>query len=167
MYFDSFKPIYFVVADTEPQNPPRTFNELRQRCDEIKDLIPAQGDNKIFAEKIFTFFKDCELITRANINFLNNKNACDRYFHCTMNPLGGVLRKAGLPMKTGVTRRYYSSKNRGRAVVCEGEVYYISSQWYETFANQNKAAFYNWVVNKALENFAIPKNLQTRELLWF
>lgn len=167
MYFDSFKPIYFVVADTDRQNPPRTFAELRQRCDEIKDCIPSQGNNTRFAEKIFTFFKDCGLITRANVNFLSSKNSCDRFFHCTMNPLGGVLRKAGLPMKTGVTNRYYCSKNRGRAVVCEGEVYYISSQWFETFANQNKAAFYNWVVNEALENFGISKNLQTRELLWF
>ena len=167
MYYDSFKPIYFTVADTDLQNPPRTFSELEQRCNEIKNYIPAQGDNKIFAEKIFTFFKDCGLITRANVAFLSDKYSCDKFFHCAMNPLGGVLRRSGLPMKTGVTRRYYSSKNRGRAVICEGEIYYISSQWFDTFANQNKAAFYNWVVQKALENLGVSRNLQTRTLLWF
>ena len=164
MYLNFFKPIYFVVSDTDPQYPPRTFEELRRRCDEIKREIPAKGDNKLFTEKLFTFFKDCGLITWENIALLSDKIRCDREFHCAMNPLGGVLRKEDLPM--GNPKRYYCTKNRGRAVACDGFVYYISSQWYDTYANTNKAEFYNWVVNRALVNLGVPQNLQTRGLLY-
>lgn len=169
MYYDFFKPFYFVVTDTAPKYSPKTFEEFRKRCDEIKSLIPAQGDNTVFAEKIFTFFKDCGLITGANVAFLSDKNSCNRVFRYTMNPLGGVLRKKGLSMQTGNTSRtlrYYCTKNRGRAVICEDVVFYISSQWYDTDNNQNKAEFYNWVVNKALINLSFPQNLQSRGLFY-
>ena len=165
MYYDNFKPIYFTVADTDPKFPPETFEELRQRCNEIKAELHAHGDNTAFAEKIFTFFKDCGLITRTNIAFLSDKYSCDREFHCTMNPLGGVLRRDGLSM--GNPKRYYCSKNKGRAVIFEYEIYYITSQWYAPgMSNPTKPEFYNWVVNKALVNLGIPQNLQARELLY-
>ena len=164
MYYDNFKPIYFTVADTDPKFPPETFEELRQRCNEIKREIPARGDNKIFAEKIFTFFKDCGLITRANVNFLSDSYSCKRTFYFPMNPVGGILRKDGLSM--GSPAKYYCSKNKGRAVVFEDVVYYISSYWFDSQTNTNKAEFYNWVVNKALVNLGIQQNLQARELLY-
>lgn len=60
--------VQFVVSDTDPQYPPKTFEELKRRCDEIKREIPSKGDNKPFAEKLFTIFKDCGLITWENKN---------------------------------------------------------------------------------------------------
>lgn len=164
MHFNFFRPIYFTVADTDPQNPPKTFEEFRERCDDIKREIPAQGDNKSFAEKIFTFFKDCGLITPANVAFLSNSFSCRREFFYPMNPLGGVLRKVGLSMGNPV--RYYCSKNKGRAVICAGEVYYISNYWYDNAINTNKAEFYNWVINRALVNLDVPQDLRARKLLY-
>ena len=145
--------IYFVVSDTQPQNTPRTRAEFLSRCHEIEALLPAQGDNVAFVEAIFTFFRDCGLITRDNIEILSDKYRCKRTFSCTMNPLGGVLRRASLLTSRSGVRRYYCTKNRGRAVICEGEVYYISNDWYEmSAARPTKNIFYDWVLQKAYAN---------------
>lgn len=147
--------IYFVVSDTQPQNTPRTRAEFLSRCHEIEALLPAQGNNVAFVEAIFTFFRDCGLITRDNIELLSDKYRCNRTFSCNMNPLGGVLRREGLPMSTGRTLRYYCTKNRGRAVICQGEVYYISNDWYAmSAARPTKNIFYDWVLQKAYAKFA-------------
>ncbi|MBR2774938.1 MAG: hypothetical protein IKD73_08150 [Selenomonadaceae bacterium] len=150
----------FVVADTDPQYTPRTFEELKQCCDDIKREIPAKGNNKVFVEKLFTFFKDCGLITLANVAFLNDSFSCRKEFYYPMNPVGGILRKKGLSM--GSPGKYYKK----RAVVCEHEIYYISNYWYDNATNTNKAEFYNWVVNKALVKLDVPQNLQARGLLY-
>ena len=170
--FENFyrrRQIYFVVSDKDPQNPPKTFDELKQRCDAIKTQIPSQGKNTGFVELIFMFFKDCGLITRSNVAFLSNKELCDDIFQCTMNPLGGVLQREGLPMVSSRTNRYYCTKNRGRAVECDGEIYFITSQWYgPEDSNPTKVEFYNRVVQMALKNLPphIADDPRTRELYW-
>ena len=91
----------FVVADTDTQNPPETFEELRVRCDDIKLWIPKpekriQGNNTIFTVLTFTLFKDLNFINRKTVEKLNDANWCNRIFAVKMNPLGGVLRREDL-----------------------------------------------------------------------
>ena len=165
MYYNFAKPIYFVVADTDPQNPPKSFEELRNRCNEIKKELPAHGDNTNFTEKVFMLFKDCGLITPENIAFLTDKNSCDQKFKCKMNPLGGVLREDGLPM--GNPKRYYCTKSKGRAVRCESVVYYITSQWYAPgMSNPTKPAFYNWFVQQVIDNYPTLTKGNSTELFY-
>lgn len=156
----SSKKFRFVVSDEDRQNLPQTFTELRQRCNEIKNEIHAHDNNIDFAEKIFMFFKDCGLITRANIDFLNDNYKCRKNFYYPMNPVGGVLRREGLSM--GNPSKYYKK----RAVICEGVTFFVSNYWFDNYTNTNKAEFYNWVVNKALVRLGFPQNLQVRELLY-
>lgn len=156
MRYDYFRPNYFVVSDAQFQNTPISTDDFIQRCLEIEEWLPARGNNVAFVEKIFELFRDCNLITRANVNFLSSKTLCDEFFETTMNPLGGVLRHKSLPMsKPGDPLRYYSTKNKGRAVILENETYYISSQWYaDDTGNPNKEEFYKWVVSNVLVNFS-------------
>lgn len=146
------KPFYFVVSDTDKQNRPTDVEDFINRFNEITALIPQppvrEHDNNMrFVEKAFTLFKDCGLITKENVEALNDPNWCQTKFNIKMNPLGGVLRKEGLTMwDTGL--RYYcpyeeltqtsdkmiadTKQFRGAsklAVICEGVTYYISNDW--------------------------------------
>ena len=147
------KPFYFVVSDTDKQDRPTDVEDLKTRFNEITALIPQppvrEPDNNMrFVEKAFTLFKDCGLITKENVEALNDPDFCQKNFDTKMNPLGGVLRKAGLTMwDTGL--RYYcpyeeltqtsdkmiadTKQFRGAsklAVICEGVTYYISNDWF-------------------------------------
>ena len=87
-----------------------------------------ENDNNIrFTEKAFILFADCGLIQKALVENLNDKNWCDyqdisemneilknqslaseiEFSTCSMNPLGGVLRKRGLTMWDKTNLRYY------------------------------------------------------------
>ena len=64
----------FIVADTDKQNRPKDLNDLEQRFWEVRQRIPqpavkAPGNNMNFAEKAFTLFKDCGLITKKMLSF--------------------------------------------------------------------------------------------------
>ena len=158
----------FIVSDTDKKNFPRNNADLMGRLKEITDLIPQPETREIdnnmrFVETAFTLFKDCGLITKENVEALNDSEWCYENFNSLkiqgiveknikMNPLGGILRKEGLTMWGGGGLRYYcpfaelkvqsdieialTKKWRGEsklAVVCNGENYYISNDW---FSNQ-------------------------------
>ena len=113
----------FIVSDTDKQNFPIDNADLTKRMREIRDLIPQpetrQADNNMhFAEKAFTLFKDCGLISKENVEALNDAQWCNNMFNTLrikgivekdikMNPLGGILRKEGLTMWSGGGLRYY------------------------------------------------------------
>ena len=159
------------------------MDDLQKRWQEIAELIPQpqtrENDNKIrFTDKDFTLFADCGLIQKVLVENLNDKNRCDsqdisemkeilknqslaseiEFSTCSMNPLGGVLRKRGLTMWDKTNLRYYcpyeeltqtpdiktakekTIKGKSKlAVICEGETYYISNDWYA--ASQRKFIF--------------------------
>ena len=118
----------------------------------------------IFTEKIFTLMNDCRILTRETINFLNDKDACNRYFNCKMNPHGGIIRHTSLTMCDSVNPRYYcplselkfesdikTAKERGFGtasclkIIFEGEVYYISNDWFSPGKPRpTKKLFYDW-----------------------
>lgn len=160
----------FIVSDTDKKNFPINNADLRRRLKEITDLIPQPETREIdnnmrFVEKAFTLFKDCGLITKENIDALNDSEWCYENFNSLkiqgiveknirMNPLGGILRKEGLTMWGGGGLRYYwpfaelkvqsdieialTKTRRGKSklvVVCNGENYYISNDW---FSNQQQ-----------------------------
>lgn len=168
---------YFIVRDTDEQNPPRNVEEFKRRVDEIREWIPQpqerQRDNNMtFASKAFELFKDCGLISRDNLETLNDKKWCDENIGsvqlasdkaCSqINPLGGVVRREDLPMCDKSNLRYYcprdelkldsdievASKGFGGAsklaVVCEGVTYYISNDWFsDDKIRPTKSAFAN------------------------
>lgn len=158
----------FIVSDTDKKNFPINNADLMGRLKEISDLIPQPETKEIdnnmrFVEKAFTLFKDCGLITKKNVDALNDPEWCYKTFNSLkiqgiveknirMNSLGGILRKEGLTMWGGGGLRYYcpfaelkvqsdieialTKTRRGKsklAVVCDGETYYISNDW---FSNQ-------------------------------
>ena len=171
---------YFVVRDTDEQNPPRDSEDLKRRIDEIRAWIPQpqkrqRDNNMIFASKAFELFKDCGLISRDNLELLNDKEWCDENIDfiriagekaCSqINPLGGVVRREDLPMCDKSNLRYYCPRNELKldsdidvaekgfggasklAVVCEGVTYYISNDWFsDDKIRPTKSAFTNWLL---------------------
>lgn len=147
-------PFYFVVSDTDKQDRPIDVEDFINRCNEITALIPQppvrESDNNMrFVEKAFTLFKDCGLITKENVEALNDPNWCQNKFNTRMNPLGGVLRREDLTMWDKNNLRYYCPReelknlsdveaaNRNAwsgasklAVICGGVTYYISNDWF-------------------------------------
>lgn len=178
---------YFIVSDKDDQNPPRDNEDLMKRLGEIQKWIPQppkrQRDNNMkFAKMAFTLFKDCGLITRENMEHLNNKQWCDKniaYFELTgecvcsrMNPLGGVVRREDLPMCDKSNLRYYCPRDELKlqtdidiasdrfggasklAVVCEDVTYYISNDWFSADKQiPTKVAFTAWLAMQALKIF--------------
>lgn len=169
----------FVVSDTDEQNLPRDIEDLKRRIDEIRAWIPQpkklkRGNNMTFASKAFELFKDCGLISRHNLELLNDKEWCDENIGsiriagekaCSqINPLGGVVRREDLPMCDKSNLRYYCPRNELKldsdiavaakgfggasklAVVCEGVTYYISNDWFsDDKIRPTKSAFANWL----------------------
>ena len=144
----------FVVSDTDKQDRPIDVEDLKTRFNEITALIPQPpvrepGNNMQFVEKAFTLFKDCGLITKENVEALNDPDWCQKNFDTKMNPLGGVLRREDLTMWDKNNLRYYCPREELKnlsdieaakrnawggksklAVICEGETYYISNDWF-------------------------------------
>ena len=160
--------INFVVSDKDTKDPPKDFEELKRRCDEIKPWIPQpkrkiQGNNAIFTALIFTLFKDLGFVNKRNVELLNDANWCNSVFGIRMNPLGGVLRREDLTLCDS-NLRYYCPYNDLKApsdiatanmkkwkatsklaVICEGVTYYISNDWFAPGKGRpTKSTFYNW-----------------------
>ena len=171
--------VEFVVSDTDPQDTPKTFEELRKRCDEIKLWIPQpekriQGNNTIFTVLAFSLFKDLNFIQKETVEKLNDKNWCNRTFGTKMNPLGGVLRKEDLTMWDKTNLRYYCPRDELKnlsdiktadkkqwngasklAVICEGVTYYINNDWFDDSnkSRPTKSAFYKWFVQRIVNEY--------------
>lgn len=130
-------------------NFPKNDTELKARLALIKEGIPNQGNNKRFAIPAFQLFMDCGLNTPENISFLCDKRRCDDYFGCTMNPLGGVLRRQDQSMidEGGISRYYYFGKNN-LYVTLNGIRYYISNYWQ---FGCKEAFFSKWLREKATQ----------------
>lgn len=174
------KDVNFVVSDTDEQNFPVNMEDLQKRLEIIKKGIPQQGDNiNPFVIPAFTLFKDCGLITKSNLETLNDKNWCDSNIAVgnfappiQMNPLGGILRKEGLPMwsiskNNKANLRYYCPQCELKvisdievaenalypgackcAVICEGVSYYISNDWFsDDKSRPTKKNFFAWLTN--------------------
>ena len=163
----------WTVSDQDAKNFPVDENDLSRRLDKIAELIPQhpqkEKDNNIkFAKETFTLLKDCGLINADIVDKLSDKRWCDanislRY---AMNPLGGVLRKKGLPVWDSTNLRYYcgfddlevpadietakTKPSKGKttvAVICDGETYYISNDWLsEDKSRPTKKAFFDFLV---------------------
>lgn len=151
---------FWTVSDTDEKNFPRDNDELFNRFKEIRALIPQptqrEGDNNIrFVQKAFELFKDCNLISKENVESLNDSDWCYKKFNelkiktlserfFKMNPLGGVLRREGLSLRdTGGRLRYYPEM----AVICEGTKYYISNDWYsDEQPRYTKTTFLLWLM---------------------
>ncbi len=179
-------------SDTDLPNFPTDRQEWKKRMSEIALLIPQpatraeRGNNINFVEKAFTMLADCGLINKEIVENLNDKTYCDSQIifgseipPCVMNPLGGVLRKKGLTMYYKSKPRYYcpveefvvqsdiekqfegSSK---LAVICEGETYYISNDWYSgDKPRPTKYNFYFWITSlteKVCTKYWQQKNLE-------
>lgn len=163
----------WTVSDKDEKNFPVDEGDLSRRLDKIAELIPQhpqkEKDNNIkFAKETFTLLKDCGLINADIVDKLSDKRWCDanislRY---AMNPLGGVLRKKGLPVWDSTNLRYYcgfddlevpedietakSKPVKGKttvAVICDDVTYYISNDWYsDDKSRPTKKAFYDFLV---------------------
>lgn len=140
----------FIVSDTDTKNFPKDEDDLKERLSIVAKGLPDQGNNiDPFVIPAFTLFKDCGLITKKNLELLNDERWCLTTFGIKMNPLGGVVRREGLSMWDETNLRYYcpddelqvrsdiekapNSAWHGRsklAVVCEGVTYYISNDWF-------------------------------------
>lgn len=157
---------YFVVSDTDEQNPPINEEDLNRRKQEITALIPQpltkeKDNNMRFVEKAFTLFKDCGFVTESGVKFLADEVWCNSVCGVKMNPLGAILRRKGLPMWDKNNLRYYCPYNElefpsdietaktktwnGKsklAVVCKGVTYYISNDWFAADKSRpTKSAF--------------------------
>ena len=134
-------------------NFPKNEAELRSRLAVIKRGVPNQGNNKSkFAIPAFQLFVDCELVTPENIAFLSDKRRCDKYFGCTMNPLGGVLRHQDLLMfDDGNVWRYYFAGNDSVYVTLNGIRYYVSNNWQYGC----KESFFKWLAMKVMQKIDV------------
>lgn len=126
-------------------NFPKNDTELNAHLALIREGIPNQNNNKRFAIPAFELFMACRLNTPENISFLCDKRRCDDYFGCTMNPLGGVLRRQDQSMiDEGGKLRYYHNL----CVTSNGIRYYISNNWQFIC---KEAFFSKWLVAKATQ----------------
>lgn len=184
-----------IWSDTAPLNFPVDRDAWKKRINEIALLIPQpvtreRGNNINYVDKVFTLLADCGLITKEIAEKLNDKNYCDSQITfgaelppCTMNPLGGVLRKNGLTMWDKNNLRYYCPPEelvvpsdietaqikqfKGASklsVVCGEDVYYISNDWFSgDKPRPTKYNFYFWVASlteKACTKYWQQKNLE-------
>ena len=183
--------VQFVVSDIDPQYPPRTFEELLERCNEIKAWIPqpkerVSGNNMIFTALTFTLFKDLNFIQREIVENLNDANWCKRTFEPKINPLGGVLRREDLTQWDRTNLRYYcpckeltnsadidiANERQWNgasklAVICRGVTYYISNDWFDdSKPRSTKPAFYNWFVRRIVNEYSTLVNGKATELFY-
>lgn len=164
----------WTVSDMDFQNFPADESELNKRLAVVKSGIPNQGDNiKTFVKPAFELFKDCGFIRKILVENLSNKDWCYSWFKCTMNPMpgGGVLRRKGETMWSSSNLRYYcpyseltvfsdiESANKKNwksetklAVICEGETYYISNNWFDDGNRKQKEKFYWWISEMARQH---------------
>ena len=163
----------WTISDKDKKNFPVDEEDLERRLKKIEDLIPQPEikgkDNNIkFTTEAFTLLNDCGLINADIVDKLCDKRWCDvsislRY---AMNPLGGVLRKKGLPVWDTNNLRYYcgfedlevpedietakTKPSKGKTtvkIICDGETYYVSNDWNsDDKARPTKKAFYDFLV---------------------
>ena len=163
----------WTISDKDKKNFPVDEEDLERRLKKIEDLIPQPEikgkDNNIkFTNEAFILLNDCGLINSDIVDKLSDKRWCDatisvRY---AMNPLGGVLRKKGLPVWDKTNLRYYcgfedlevpedietakTKPSKGKTtvkIICDGETYYISNDWNsDDKSRPTKKAFYDFLV---------------------
>ncbi len=162
----------FIVSDTVPKNFPSDENDLNRRLALVADWIPKKrGNNNIkFVTAAFTLLKDLGAIDKTLVDNLNDDVWCRRTFDCMMNPMpgGGVLRRKGLAMWSSNGLRYYCPYSELEvpadiaaadikgwhsesklAIICAGETFYISNNWFHDENRQQKKFFYSWLTSMA------------------
>lgn len=151
------KPIKkFIISDEDTKNFPKDMTAFIARCKEIEKNLSASSDSQSFAETIFQFFRDSDMINEENIKLLTDEEFCKNHFDCEKSIL--KLDKDGQ-----VKSKNYFKHMR---VKCKKNDYYIlQSCWYVQIGLKSSQEFYKWILSHAWKKFEQIKSKDIAEFI--